>query len=73
MPETPRIGALVRDTRRDRVGVVMAREPGRLYLRPQGGGREWETKPGDVEPISADEALMVRVREANERSWEARL
>jgi hypothetical protein len=51
----------------------MARQGGRFFLGPQGGGREWAASPGEVEPISADEALSVRVRDANERSRGARL
>jgi hypothetical protein len=73
MPDTLGVGALAHDTTRDRVGVVMARESGRVYLRPQGGGKEWAAKPGDIEPISAEEAPSKRVRDANERSRGARL
>lgn len=73
MPETPGVGALAHDTSRDRVGVVMAREPGRVYLRPRGGGKEWDAKPGEVVPINAEEALRRQVREANERSRGTRL
>ncbi|MEV5509529.1 hypothetical protein [Streptomyces orinoci] len=73
MPEPPSVGTLAHDTKRDRVGVAMARHNGRFCLRPQGGGQQWDAEPRDVKPVTADEALRLRVRDANERSWGTRL
>ncbi|KJY42177.1 hypothetical protein VR41_08920 [Streptomyces sp. NRRL B-1568] len=50
----PLIGKVVRDTARDRLGQVMGRVGPRYQLRPVKGGREWEAKPSDIEPL--DEA-----------------
>ncbi|MEE1835785.1 hypothetical protein [Streptomyces sp. SP17KL33] len=41
----PAVGTLVLDTATDRVGVFMGRvhpHSSRVWLRPEGGGREWE-------------------------------
>lgn len=47
----PRKGQLALDTRTEREGIVMA-EPGtysaKYWLRPEGGGLEWEAEPDDV-------------------------
>jgi hypothetical protein len=59
------VGDLVRDTRRERVGVVMDRSHGQVWLRPPAGGREWTAKIGEVQP--ADE-LSVKVSLVNKRS-----
>ncbi len=39
------IGALVIDTARQRMGVVMGHLGGRLQLRPPSGGVEWDCTP----------------------------
>ncbi|MEU6084366.1 hypothetical protein [Streptomyces sp. NPDC047108] len=67
-PPEPAVGVPVRDTERDRVGVVMGREGPYLQLRPLGGGREWDAEPGRVRLISQAELLSARVAEANARS-----
>jgi hypothetical protein len=43
-------GALVRDTKRDRIGIYMGRAGRYAMLRPIGGGQEWETLPEDLRP-----------------------
>jgi hypothetical protein len=55
-----KLGALVRDTERNRVGEVRALLAGRVYLRPPGGGLEW-----DLEPADAHDQLSFRVRQLN--------
>jgi hypothetical protein len=62
---TPDVGSLVLDAKRDRVGVVMDRQGGRVYLRPPQGGREWEAAPEDVRPAKARDELRARVAEIN--------
>jgi hypothetical protein len=52
-PPAPPVGTLARDTRRDRVGVVMDVIASRLWLRAQGGGREWEAGRADVVQLAA--------------------
>ncbi|MFI0909997.1 hypothetical protein [Streptomyces abikoensis] len=64
----PGVGAIVLDTGRGRVGEVMAAVGGRVLLRPPGGGREWEARPGDLRPAAGADALRARVADANERS-----
>ncbi|GAA2367658.1 hypothetical protein GCM10010417_31920 [Streptomyces carpaticus] len=49
--ERPAVGALVRDTVTQRTGRVMAHQSGRVWLRPEGGGREWAALPEDVEAL----------------------
>ncbi|MET9292797.1 hypothetical protein [Streptomyces sp. NPDC003077] len=67
------VGKCARDTKRDRVGEVMDVSGSRVWLRPVGGGREWEAERAAVEPLTPREALSVKVAEANAaHRWEAR-
>ncbi|MBZ4322522.1 hypothetical protein JNW98_24660 [Streptomyces sp. SCA2-4] len=59
---------MVRDVRRDRVGIVMGHVGPRYQLRPPAGGREWEAAPSDIEPASASVQLRAKVAEANRTS-----
>lgn len=70
-PEAPEVGMLARDVQGNRVGVVVDRMGGHVWLRPRRGGREWTVPVGGVEPLpeSADD-LSARVAEANRRSRE---
>lgn len=54
----PRVGALVVDVRRNRIGEVMA----------SAGGREWEAFSCDVRPATAGDELRAKVTEVNDRS-----
>ena len=65
---TPRVGAVVRDAERDRVGVVMAVLAGRVYLRPAGGGVEWDARPEDLLTVDEHAELRARVAEMNAAS-----
>jgi hypothetical protein len=60
-----KLGALVRDTERNRVGEVRALLAGRVYLRPPGGGLEWDAHPDNLEPADAHDQLSFRVRQLN--------
>ncbi|MEK8171226.1 hypothetical protein NKH77_22425 [Streptomyces sp. M19] len=40
----------------------------RVFLRPLGGGREWETDPVATELVPPGEVLQLKVRVANDRS-----
>jgi hypothetical protein len=62
------VGSIAYDMASDRVGVVMARSEGRVFLRPVGGGREWTTDPGQVRPATVSEQLSARVGEMNRNS-----
>jgi hypothetical protein len=64
----PPPGTAVRDTVRDRVGVVMGHEGPYLQLRPLSGGREWDAAPDRVRPLTAAELLHARLAETNARS-----
>ncbi|MET9851892.1 hypothetical protein ABZY57_02905 [Streptomyces sp. NPDC006450] len=65
---TPAIGDTVRDTRRNRFGIVTDRIGPYLRLRPLTGGRAWEAESEDTEPVSAPEVLRARLAEVNARS-----
>ena len=59
----PRIGVLARDAR-GAVGRVVDQEAGRVWLRPVGGGREWDVRADEVEPVSTSElSRLIVVRE----------
>jgi hypothetical protein len=61
-------GELVLDESSGRVGVVMDVLDGRVYLRPPGGGTEWEADPRNVRAAGPEEELRARVAEANAAS-----
>ena len=74
-PDRPGVGALVRDHKKDRVGVVMGELAGLVYLRPVGGGVEWNARWADLEQLepAAEDAsgharLRARVAEMNAAS-----
>ncbi|MET8243878.1 hypothetical protein ABZV31_05220 [Streptomyces sp. NPDC005202] len=73
-PSTPEPGAppppgtAVRDTARDRIGIVMGHEGPYLQLRPLSGGREWDAEPDHVLPLTPAELLHARLAETNARS-----
>jgi len=53
-PETdgfPEVGALVRDAG-GRIGRLMAYTRARAWLRPPGGGREWDVDPESITTVS---------------------
>jgi hypothetical protein len=62
----------MRDTRLDRVGVVMDVYAGLVQLRPGGGGCEWDSMPEDLEPADANSRLRWRVAELNDSSLRGR-
>ncbi|MEV8117464.1 hypothetical protein AB0O69_21590 [Streptomyces xiamenensis] len=49
--QRPPVGELVRDATTQRVGRVMDHQVGWVWLRPEGGGREWCVLPEDVEEL----------------------
>ncbi|WP_435608145.1 hypothetical protein [Streptomyces sp. C10-9-1] len=61
----PEPGSYAVDLRSGRVGRVMAYLGPDAYLRPLGGGREWECPPGELKAASFSELLRARVRECN--------
>ncbi|CAL9557434.1 hypothetical protein ACLIYM_28240 [Streptomyces fenghuangensis] len=56
------------DTTRDRIGELMGRSGGRYFLRPPGGGREWECLPENTRLPTPEEQLSAGVRAANRHS-----
>lgn len=64
----PRIGAVVKDTKTDHFGVVMATIGGRIQLRPIGGGLSWEAEPDGIEALSSRQELTVRLAALNAES-----
>nr|WP_236061524.1 hypothetical protein [Actinacidiphila acididurans] len=59
------VGTAVRDTARDRIGLVMGQEGPYFQLRPLGGGREWDAVPERVEPVGPGELPPARLAGAN--------
>ncbi|MER5783686.1 hypothetical protein ABT104_18470 [Streptomyces mobaraensis] len=62
-----RIGDLVVDARRDRVGKVVGSTGERLLLRGPFDGREWEAFSCDVRPATVSDELRAKVADINER------
>lgn len=65
---TPQVGELAWDAGARKLGALMARSSGTVWLRPIGGGREWTAREQDVRPATTAEELSARVAEANARS-----
>ncbi|GAA0338743.1 hypothetical protein [Streptomyces blastmyceticus] len=65
---TPEVGMMAWDMQRDRIGVVMATTPTRVFLRPRRGGREWETDRENVRGVTRKDTLRADVAAANARS-----
>ncbi|MEU0343334.1 hypothetical protein ABZ092_31365 [Streptomyces bobili] len=64
-PDDCELGSLVKDTARNKVGVVMGHYGGdRVQLRPIMGGAEWDAF--DVRPLTAREELNARNAARNE-------
>lgn len=57
---SPIVGSVARDAARDEVGEVMEVQEGRIFLRPLGGGREWDAVPEDIEQLSAGDEFAAR-------------
>lgn len=58
-PETdglPQVGALVRDAT-GRIGRLMAYTRARAWLRPPGGGREWDVEPDTITEVAGWEGV----------------
>ena len=74
--DSPGVGSLMRDVKKDRVGVVMGELAGLVYLRPVGGGVEWSSRWAELEPLEplepaeqqAHAQLRARVAEMNAAS-----
>ncbi|MEV8115703.1 hypothetical protein [Streptomyces xiamenensis] len=64
----PKIGELARDSRLDRVGVVMDHVGPSYQLRPVGGGREWDVLPEDLRAADSGDLLRAKVEERNHHS-----
>ncbi len=73
MKSTPAVGALVVDTERDQLGEYRGEWAGEWSLRPVGGGKEWTTKPANVEPATTEQRLSAGTALANARSRGERL
>ncbi|WP_031507999.1 hypothetical protein [Streptomyces megasporus] len=58
------------DTRRNQIGELMGKSGGRYFLRPPGGGREWECLPENTRLPTPEEQLSAGVRAANRHSGE---
>ncbi|MFE0421532.1 hypothetical protein [Streptomyces sp. NPDC058953] len=67
-PWVPEIGGTARDAVRNKVGRVMDRTYGRYWLRPIGGGIEWDVPTADLRPVTTAELLADAVAEVNQRS-----
>ncbi|MEU2111484.1 hypothetical protein [Streptomyces sp. NPDC019507] len=59
------VGQLGYDKKTDSVGEIMGFEGGRYFLRPIGGGKEWQVAPEDLAEPDAQARLRARVSERN--------
>ncbi|WP_052434106.1 hypothetical protein [Streptacidiphilus melanogenes] len=68
VPPVP--GAHLYDCEAGRVGVFQGKTPhdGRYWLRPVGGGVEWDARLADLYPADREEELRAKVEAANRRS-----
>jgi hypothetical protein len=64
----PPLGALMHDTKTDRIGVVMHLGRTMAFLRPRGGGIEWEAMFEDLQTADRYDELRSRVSELNANS-----
>ncbi|PWI41120.1 hypothetical protein [Streptomyces sp. ICBB 8177] len=65
------VGAVVVDTVRERVGVVVGEDgPGLVCLRAPGGGARWKARSADVCAAGPMDESRARVAEVNAfRTW----
>lgn len=63
----PAPGTLVLDGESDRIGVVMDTTANRIFLRPERGGREWETDRENVRALTRKDTLRAAVAAVNAR------
>ncbi|MER6334305.1 hypothetical protein ACF09H_08355 [Streptomyces sp. NPDC014983] len=56
------------DTESGRIGTVMAYEETVVWMRPYGGGREWEADPVAVREATPAERIRAETAYANARS-----
>lgn len=66
--EAPAVGDVMVDEARERIGEFRGAVGGKFWLRPIGGGREWEASPDVCRGATDEEKLRERVSAANERS-----
>ncbi|ARF79345.1 hypothetical protein ACIG0C_01980 [Kitasatospora aureofaciens] len=64
----PKIGEIVRDRAHKGVeGTYMGIQGGMVYLRPRGGGQEWETYPSEIEALPNGPELIAVMRPSTPR------
>ena len=68
LPALPALYDTVVDTAANKTGKVMGFVGPYVQLRPIGGGIEWDTRPENLRPVTATEALSAGVAAANARS-----
>lgn len=64
----PNLGALMVDSRRDRVGEFRGVAGPYWSMRPVTGGTEWDAEPEHVRPADPMERLHAQTARANARS-----
>ena len=57
---TPAVGTLMKDLDRDKFGYFQALIDGDYWLRPVGGGHEWNVRPADTRQATYAEAQRAR-------------
>ncbi len=62
VPYTPTVGEVVRDTQHNAEGVYTGRQGNWAYLRPRGGGIEWQVKRTHVERLTGETELVRRLK-----------
>nr|WP_093778962.1 hypothetical protein [Streptomyces sp. yr375] len=56
------------DVEANKIGRVVDFVGSRVWLRPIGGGLEWNARPEDLRPVTTAETLSKDVAAANARS-----
>lgn len=61
-------GLKVYDEVTDRFGTITdaVTSPSLVFVRPLGGGREWQARRGDLRPARTSELLALRLRKERE-------
>ena len=65
-----KVGEIVTDTDTGRTGEYRGTWHGRRFIRPIGGGQEWDAPERMVRPATPDEAMSAKVEAANRQSRE---
>jgi hypothetical protein len=67
--ELPAVGTPLVDTARSVIGQFQQEVQGRYYLRPVGGGREWDVDPKWVRPATDEDLKSGHLKNRRVVGW----